>query len=48
MLSAMPLSKIRVASVEELEKIRGIGRGDAERVYEYFRALRERKGGKVK
>ncbi len=47
LLSAMPLSKIRVASVEELAKIRGIGERDAKRIHEYFLAVRER-GGKKK
>ena len=46
LLAAMPLSKIRVASVEDLEKIRGIGHGDAVRIHEHFRALGQRKGTK--
>ena len=36
LLSAMPLSKIKVAEVEELVKISGIGKGDAESIYKYF------------
>ena len=37
LLSAMPLGKIRVADVEELCSVKGIGRADAERVHEYFK-----------
>lgn len=37
LLSAMPLAKIRVADVEELCSVKGIGRADAERVHEYFK-----------
>ncbi len=36
LLSAMPLAKIKKASVEEIEKIRGISRKDAEAIYNYF------------
>ncbi len=36
LLKAMPLSKIRTASTEELCEIRGISRGDAERIVKYF------------
>ncbi len=48
LLAAMPLSKLRVASVEELKKIRGIGERDAQRIHEYFLAARERGGGRRK
>jgi excinuclease ABC subunit C len=44
LLGAMPLGKIRTASIEELCAVKGIGRGDAERIYEYFKA---KKGGKA-
>ncbi len=37
LLSAMPLSRIKIAEVEELTKISGIGQKDAECVYNYFR-----------
>ena len=43
LLSAYPLGKIKSSSVEELMAVRGIGRADAERIYEYFR-----KNGKKK
>lgn len=36
LLSAMPLGKIRGATVEELSAVSGISRGDAERIYEYY------------
>jgi excinuclease ABC subunit C len=36
LLSAMPLSKIKVASVEEIAAVSGIGKGDAESIYKYF------------
>ncbi len=39
LLSAMSLSEIRVASVSELMKIKGIGKGDATRIYEHFKKL---------
>ena len=48
LLSAMPLSVIRVASVEELSAVRGISERDAKEIHEYFRSVRERKGGKRK
>jgi excinuclease ABC subunit C len=38
LLSAMPLGKIRTASVEELAAVKGIGQKDAEKIYEYFKA----------
>ena len=38
LLSAMPLGKIRQASVEELSEVKGIGNADAERIYEYFKS----------
>ncbi len=37
LLSAMPLGKIRQASVDELSEVKGIGKADAERIYEYFK-----------
>ena len=43
LLAAYPLGKIKSSSVEELMAVRGIGRADAERIYEYFR-----KNGKKK
>lgn len=36
LLSAMPLGKIREATVEELCSVKGIGESDASRIYEYF------------
>ncbi len=36
LLSAMPLGKIREATVEELSAVSGIGRGDAERIFKYY------------
>ena len=48
LLSAMPLSVIRVASVEELSAVRGISERDAKEIHGYFRSVRERKGGKRK
>jgi excinuclease ABC subunit C len=47
LLAAMPLSKIRVATVDDLAAVRGIGKRDAERIYEYFCEVRKR-GGKQK
>ena len=46
LLAAMPLSKIRQASVEELMAVRGIGERDAVRINEYFCALRKGRGGR--
>ena len=43
LLSAYPLGKIKTASVDELVAVKGIGRADAERIFEYFR-----KNGKKK
>ena len=43
LLSAMPLGKIRVATVEEISAIRGIGRTDAERIVRYFEEKRGKK-----
>ena len=43
LLSAMPLSKIRVASVDELSAVKGIGRQDAERIFRYFEEKRKGK-----
>ncbi|MBO5316641.1 MAG: excinuclease ABC subunit UvrC [Clostridia bacterium] len=37
LLSAMPLGKIRQASIDELLSVKGIGKGDAERIHEYFK-----------
>ena len=37
LLSAYPLGRIKSASVEELMAVKGIGRTDAERIYNYFR-----------
>lgn len=36
LLSAMPLGKIRGATVEELSAVSGISRSDAERIYKYY------------
>ena len=36
LLSVMPLGKIRESSVAELLAVKGIGEGDAKRIYEYF------------
>ncbi len=36
LLRAMPMGKIRVASVEELTRVVGIGKKDAEKIYEYY------------
>lgn len=46
LLHAMPLSKIRVADVSELESISGISRSDAQKIHEYFE--NKRRGGKGK
>ena len=46
LLSAMPLSVIREATVEELAGVRGIGRADAERIADYFSKVK--KAGKKK
>ena len=43
LLSAMPLGKIKEATVEELLTVKGIGRADAERIVAYFKA---KKAGK--
>ena len=37
LLSAMPLGKIRQASVDELLSVKGIGKDDAERIHQYFK-----------
>ena len=44
LLAAMPLGKIRTATIEELSSVKGIGVADAERIYKYF----EQKRGKSK
>ena len=41
LLSAMPLGKIREASVEELKQVKGIGEADAKRIYEYFKKYKK-------
>ena len=46
LLSAMPLGKIRGASVGELSAVSGISQRDAERIYEYFHS--EKTKGKIK
>ena len=38
LLRAMPLGKIREASVDELSAVKGIGKSDAERIFAYFKA----------
>ena len=43
LLSAMPLGKIRQATIEELASVKGIGKGDAERIYRYFEEKRGKK-----
>ena len=43
LLGAMPLSKIRVADVDELMAVKGIGRSDAERIVRYFEEKRGKK-----
>ena len=43
LLAAYPLGKIKTASVEELLEVSGIGRRDAERIYEYFRKSEKKK-----
>ena len=43
LLAAMPLAKIRCASVDELCKVRGIGRGDAEHIVKYYEEKRGKK-----
>ncbi len=36
LLAAMPLGKIKLATIDELERVRGVSRSDAERIYAYF------------
>ena len=43
LLSAYPLGKIKSASIEELTAVKGIGRADAERIFEYFRKSNKKK-----
>ena len=40
LISAMPLSAIRRAEVAELEKIKGISKKDAERIYQYYHRIK--------
>ena len=47
LLSAMPLGKIKGATVEELRMVKGIGESDARKIYEYFQKS-SAKGGKKK
>ena len=42
LLSAMPLGKIREASVEELKQVKGIGEADAKRIYEHFKKYKKK------
>ena len=44
LLSAMPLGKIKEASVEEISSVKGIGRSDAAKIREYFDRNRSTKG----
>ena len=48
LLSTMPLAKIRMAEISELEAVRGISGADAKRIYDYFRAVRKEKDGRKK
>ena len=41
LLRAMPLGKIKEASVEELLSVKGIGRSDAEKIVKYFKDKRK-------
>jgi excinuclease ABC subunit C len=43
LLSAMPLGQIRTAEVDELAKIKGISRADAEKIASYFKEKRGKK-----
>ncbi len=43
LLAAMPLAKIRTATVEELSAVKGISKRDAEAVYTYFDEERKKK-----
>ena len=43
LLSAMPLARIRRATVDELLAVRGIDRADAEKIYKYFEEKRKLK-----
>ena len=42
LLSAMPLGKIKEASISELSSVKGIGEEDAERIAEYFKKKKRR------
>ena len=42
LLAAMPLGRIKEAGVEELCRVRGIGKRDAERIVEYFDSSRKK------
>ena len=48
LLSAMPLGKIKTASVEELLTVKGIGESDAQRIRKYFSKNGSVKRGKKK
>ena len=43
LLKAMPLGKIRTATVEELSAIKGISLSDAEKIVEYYKEKRGKK-----
>lgn len=43
LLAAMPLAKIKTATVEELSAVKGISKRDAEAVYTYFEEERKKK-----
>lgn len=43
LLKAMPLGKIRTATVEELSAIKGISISDAEKIVEYYKEKRGKK-----
>lgn len=43
LLAAMPLAKIRMSSIAELEAVKGISKSDAERIFRYFEEKRGKK-----
>ena len=43
LLSAMPLGKIRTASIDELAQVKGIGLSDAEKIVEYYKKYKSKK-----